>query len=173
MFGAQTVGFQAGYCLRRPPIFFGNCFGIFSKNFWKFSWKFFQKIFPGLRRAICTIFTMPRRDVTYPPFRALPPSSPFRQGQRGLHPLPSSRPHAWEQQTRRWMARKFCANFWKFFCKKFANKIPKKAGGGSEAKKRGGGGCVPKIGLKFPAPLINFIFCLAKGRAPADLQAPA
>ena len=31
--------------------------------------------------------------------------------------------------------------------------------GGSEAKKKV---CVPKIGLKFPAPFINFIFCRRK-----------
>ena len=55
-------------------------------------------------------------------------------------------------------------------------------GGGSEAKKKS---CVPKIGLKFPAPLINFIFCrrtifsdvvwvgrLGLARAPNNLPPP-
>ena len=37
---------------------------------------------------------------------------------------------------------------------------PPPGGGGSEAKKKV---CVPKIGLKFPAPLINFTFRLRKG----------
>ena len=54
-------------------------------------------------RTIGTAPSMPRREVQYPPYRALPPPSPFRRGRRG--PLPHSRLHAWEQQTRRWMTR--------------------------------------------------------------------
>ena len=60
---------------------------------------------PGAHRAIGIAFTMPRREVQYPPYRALWPPSPFRWGRRGLSPLPHSRLHAWEQRTRRRMTR--------------------------------------------------------------------
>ena len=48
---------------------------------------------------------MTRRNVPYPPYRALPPPSPYRMGRRGMQPLSRGRRLAWEQQMRRWVAR--------------------------------------------------------------------
>ena len=48
---------------------------------------------------------MPRCTFAYPPYRALPPPSPYRMGQRGMQPLPRGRRLAWEQHMRRCVAR--------------------------------------------------------------------
>ena len=48
---------------------------------------------------------MTRRNVPYPPYRALPPPSPYWMGRRGMQPLSRSRRLAWEQQMRRWVGR--------------------------------------------------------------------
>ena len=50
------------------------------------------------------LHTMMRRNVTYPPYRALPPWTPFRRGQHGRLPVPRGRWNTWGQQTCPWMA---------------------------------------------------------------------
>ena len=44
--------------------------------------------------SLCTAQTasrMPQRDIAYPPYRALPPPSPYRMGRRGPQPVSRSR----------------------------------------------------------------------------------
>ena len=62
----------------------------------------------GAALSLCTATTasrMTQRNIAYPPYRGLPPPSPYRMRRRGPQPVSRSRLRTWEQRTRRWAAR--------------------------------------------------------------------